>query len=74
MIQSGHRITSVHVHGGRREPIANLLQWHERRITAFDDAPPNRTEEHAAVLAKMNRTADEIVLFDYELHIELAPY
>jgi hypothetical protein len=73
MIQSGHQITSVHVHGGRREPIANLLRWHERRVTAFEHVPPDRTEEHAAVLAKMKRSVDDIVLFDYELHIELAP-
>ena len=73
MIQSGHRITSVHVDGGRRAPIASLLRWHQNRITAFEHVPPDRTEEHAAVLAKMKRSPDDIVLFDYELHIGLAP-
>ena len=56
MIQSGHRIVQVHVHGGRREPLANLLRWHEQR--------PDRPDVGA-------RSLDEIVLFDYELHVAL---
>jgi hypothetical protein len=74
MIQSGHQITSVRVEGGRRDSVANLLRWHERRITAFEHTPPDRSAEHAALLAKMGRSTDEIVLFDYELFLELAPY
>lgn len=74
MIQSGHRITSVRVEGGRRESVAKLLRWHELRATGSEPTRPDRRMEHAALLAKMGRSSDEIVLFDYELFLELAPY
>ena len=74
MIQSGHRIARVRVHGGQRLPIASLLHWHEHRVMPFDFPAPDRRAEHAAVLAKHGRSRDDVVLFDYELDIELAPY
>ena len=75
MVQSGHRIVSVRVHGGQRSPIALLLHWHDHRVMPFDNIPrPDRRAEHAAVLAKYGRSPDDIVLFDYQLDIELAPH
>jgi hypothetical protein len=75
MIQSGHRLVGVRVHGGQELPIAMLLHWHEYRVMPFDDIPrPDRGAEHAAALMKHGRTPHDVVLFDYKLDIELAPF
>lgn len=74
MIQSGHRIVGLRAHGGQRLPIASLLHWHEHRVMPFDDIPtPDRRAEHAALLAKHGRVPGDVVLFEYQLDIELAP-
>lgn len=74
MIQTAHRIRSVCVVGGTRDRLANLLEWHvsggspRRREIGRD-----RTAEHEELLARFSMTRDDVVLFDYELHLELEP-
>jgi hypothetical protein len=75
MIQARHRVAGVRVVGGQRDRIAVLLDWHAhggsrlRRAYARD-----RTAEHAAVLAKYGNRPDDIVLFDYETHVDLTAW
>ena len=72
MIQSGHAIRSVHVHGGRRAPLADLLDWHAQRPMPEGFPRPDRSAEHAALLAKHHRSPSDVVLVGYELHVELS--
>ncbi len=74
MIQSAHRIVRVHVHGGTRDTLANLLAWHahggsERRRAIARD----RSAEHAGLLKRYAMTSRDTVLRDYEMHVDLLP-
>jgi len=75
MIQSYHQIVAVRLHGGKRDTLASLLDWHarggsERRRALARD----RTDEHAALLARYDMRPDDVVLLDYETHFDLAPH
>ena len=74
MIQSSHVVSDVRVHGGKRDTLAALLDWHvhggspRRRAIARD-----RRAEHAALLASSGLSTQDVVLFDYEVQVELLP-
>jgi hypothetical protein len=72
MVQASHRVIGVRVVGGRRDRIAALLDWHVRGGSPLRrEHARDRTAEHAAVLAKYKRNPDDVVLFDYETHLDL---
>lgn len=74
MIQSSHVVSDVRVHGGKRDTLAALLDWHvhggspRRRAIARD-----RRAEHAALLASSGLSTQDVVLFDYEVQVQLLP-
>lgn len=75
MIQSYHQVVAVRLHGGKRDTLASLLDWHvrggsERRRALARD----RSDEHAAALARFGASPDDVVLYDYETHYDLAPH
>lgn len=75
MIQSSHRVVGVRVVGGTRDRLAALLEWHatggspRRRAIGRD-----RSAEHRAMLDRFSMLLDDVVLYDYEMHLDLAPW
>jgi hypothetical protein len=74
MTQSYHVVTGVQVTGGRRAPIAELLDWHARGGSELRrEIARDRSAEHVAVLARLGVTPADIVLIGYETHVALEP-
>ncbi|EYF07276.1 hypothetical protein [Chondromyces apiculatus] len=71
IIQSGHRIVSAHVDTSRatRRPIGDLMT-HDERMAA--DPAALRTT-HDAVLARHQRTRDDVMLIGYDLYLAVEP-
>lgn len=67
LVQSGHQIVNAKVSGGRRMPIDGMLRHYER--SGF-----RTPAEHDAILAKYGISRTDVVLWDYDIHLELAPF
>jgi hypothetical protein len=67
LVQSGHRVVRAHIVGGQRTPISKMLEHYES--FGFRTAA-----DHDAILGEYGVQRTDVVLWDYDIYLELAPF
>jgi len=66
LVQAGHKIANVRISGGSRGPLEPLLEFYE-------DRGVRSRADHDAILKKYGIARTDVVLWNYDVYIDLAP-